>query len=249
MVASALVVAGLAVALRTGALPRAGTPVSWGEGAMPFRAQGVPPSREVTCTPWDQGASPEYYRVTGAAVVDVDVPAGKVRYTPLDGLGRSGRAVTTVDAAAMEAGIARERGDLRGVDPSGWGHNRRTSIELLGGGTYNGYFWNRSHLVAKSLGGSDEVENLVCGTRMQNVGSNDGRGGMAYVEGLVRGWLARHPEGTVFYSAIPVYEGDELVCRSVIVDVRSSDSELDLEVEVYNAALGHTIDYATGEFE
>ena len=83
---------------------------------------------------------------------------------------------------------------------------------------------------------------------MQNVGANDGEGGMAYAEGLARDWLDAHPEGTVFFSAIPAYEGDEPVCRSVIVDVRSSDGELDFELEVYNVARGHEIDYTTGEF-
>ena len=38
------------------------------------------------------------------------------------------------------------------------------------------------------------------------------------------------------------------MCRSVIVDVRSSDGVLDFELEVYNAARGHEIDYTTGEF-
>lgn len=209
---------------------------------------GVLPVRAVSYTSWDADASPNYWRMVGAAVVDVDIPAGQVWYAPLDELGRTTRAAGTVNFALMEDGLARERGSLQGHDPSGWGYNERASIVLPGDRSYNGYFWNRSHLVAKSLGGSDEVDNLVCGTRTQNVGANDGKGGMSYVEGLVRDWLFDHPEGTVFYSATPAYEGDELVCRSVVVDVRSDDGQLDLEVEVYNAALGYRIDYATGEF-
>ena len=148
----------------------------------------------------------------------------------------------------MTAGIARERDDISSLRPSGWGRNTQAEIELPGGRVYRGYFWNRSHLIAKSLGGQDRIENLVCGTRTQNVGANDGRGGMAWCEGLVRSWLEDHPTGTVFYSAQPVYEGDEPVCRSVIVDIRSSDGELDLEVEVHNAAKGYGVDYASGRF-
>ena len=71
---------------------------------------------------------------------------------------------------------------------------------------------------------------------------------MAYAEGLARDWLWDNRDGTVYYAATPVYEGDELVPRSVFVDVLSSDGELDLEVEVFNAAAGFEIDYATGEF-
>ena len=206
------------------------------------------PVRDVGYTSWDAEIYPQYYRVVGQAVVDLDIPAGETWYAPLDELGRARRAAGTIDAATMEAGIARERGDLSAVSPSGWGHNAETVIEAPNGNDYHGYFWNRSHLLAKSLGGSDEPENLICGTRMQNVGANDGEGGMAYAEGLARDWLDAHPEGTVFFSAIPAYEGDEPVCRSVIVDVRSSDGVLDFELEVYNAARGHEIDYTTGEF-
>lgn len=200
-------------------------------------------------TSWDPEASPDYYRVVGTAVVDVDVAAGTVRYEVLDDLGRTGRAMAKVTYDMMEAGSARERGDISSLHPSGWGHNAEVTIANPGARDYHGALYNRSHLVAKSLGGADAQENLVCGTRTQNVGDNQGQdGGMAYTEGLARTWLAAHPDGAVFYSATPVYEGTELLCRSVIVDVRSSDNSLDLEVEVYNAALGFDVDYATGEF-
>ena len=208
----------------------------------------APPARELAWTAWSEEEAPDYWRVIGPAVVDVEIPAGRIAYSPLDSLGRAGRAAGTIDYATMAAGIARERTDISNLKPSGWGRNAQTEIELPENRVYRGYFWNRSHLIAKSLGGADELENLVCGTRTQNVGANDGQGGMAWCENLVRSWLEDHPAGTVFYSSQPVYEGDEPVCRSVIVDIRSSDGELDLEVEVYNAAKGHEIDYASGGF-
>ena len=101
--------------------------------------------------------------------------------------------------------------------------------------------------MAKSLGGKETVENLVTGTRMQNVGANDGQGGMALVETAVRNWLKAHPSGTVQFVATPIYEGDERICRSVIVDVKTSDGFIDEEVEVYNAAKGYELNYYTGE--
>lgn len=239
------------VALRLGLLSLPITPelgsIELGE-LVTTPKQDELPVREVSYTAWDVNESPEYVRYVGPAVVDVDIPVGQIRYAPLDSLGRTRRAAGTIDAETMWAGRARERGDLRGHDPSGWGSNAEVDIPLPGGGSYHGFFWNRSHLVAKSLGGSDEVENLVCATRMENVGANDGHGGMAYAEDLVRTWLEDNPKGQVFYSATPAYEGDELVCRSVIVDVRSSDGQIDFELEVYNAAWGHEIDYRTGTF-
>lgn len=220
----------------------------WGNGADESSVTQALPERNVSYTTWDPELSPEYYRVVGRAVMDVDVPVGEIWYAPLDSLGRTVRAAGCIDYETMRAGIERDRGELQGHDPSGWGHNGKVDVQVSGGEVYHGFFWNRSHLLAKSLGGSDEVENLICGTRMQNVGANDGEGGMAYGEKVARSWLYQHKRGWVYYSATPVYEGDELVCRSVIVDIKSHDGSLDLELEVYNTAFGHDINYATGEY-
>lgn len=198
---------------------------------------------------WDPDACPDYYRVVGTAVVD-DVPeAGTASYEPLDRLGRAGRVVANVTYQMMEEGSSREREDISSVEPSGWGHNEQVSIPLPDGQAYSGYLYNRSHLLAKSLGGIDDVTNLVTGTRTQNVGDNRGAaGGMAFTEGLARDWLRAHRDGTVYYSATPLYVGGELLPRSVVVDVRTSDGTVDLEVEVYNTALGFDIDYVDGSF-
>lgn len=205
--------------------------------------------RQASYTEWDAEKYPDYYRVVGTAVVDVELEPGEVIYEGLDYLGRTGRVVGNVTLEMARDGSEREREDISGIHPSGWGHNREVDIEMPGGNTYHGALFNRSHLLAKSLGGEDADYNLVTGTRTQNVGDNRGQdGGMAYTEGIARDWLYDNPDGTVFYSALPVYEGDELLPRSVIVDVRSSDGTIDQEVEVYNAVLGFDIDYATGKF-
>lgn len=205
--------------------------------------------RQASYTEWDADKYPDYYRVVGTAVVDVELEPGEVIYEGLDYLGRTGRVVGNVTLEMARDGSEREREDISGIHPSGWGHNREVDIEMSGGNTYHGALFNRSHLLAKSLGGDDADYNLVTGTRTQNVGDNRGQdGGMAYTEGIARDWLYDNPDGTVFYSALPVYEGDELLPRSVIVDVRSSDGTIDQEVEVYNAVLGFDIDYATGKF-
>lgn len=208
-----------------------------------------PSERQVSYTEWDADDYPEYYRVVGPAVVDVELEPGELRYEGLDELGRTGRAVANITPEMAEEGSEREREEMSWIHPSGWGHNEQVYIEMPDGDTYHGALFNRSHLIAKSLGGEEVPENLVTGTRTQNVGDNRGQdGGMAYTEGISREWLRDNPDGTLYYSATPVYEGDELVPRSVIVDVRSSDGEIDQEVEVFNAAFGFEIDYATGEF-
>ena len=205
--------------------------------------------RQVGYTEWNVDDYPEYYRVVGDAVVDVELDPGELLYEGLDELGRTGRAVACVTPEMAEEGSEREREEMSWIHPSGWGHNEQVYIVMPDGDTYHGALFNRSHLIAKSLGGEEVPENMVTGTRTQNVGDNHGQdGGMAYTEGVARRWLRENPNGTLYYSATPVYEGDELVPRSVIVDVRSSDGEVDLEVEVFNATYGFEIDYATGEF-
>ena len=236
LVAALLVAA--AAALGSGAVTLPGSSPSAGVAGQ-----------EVSYTAWDEGEYPEYYRVVGAAVVDDEVLPGEIRYEGLDGLGRTGRVTANVTLEMAREGSERDREDMSWIHPSGWGHNEQVDIVMPDGDTYHGALFNRSHLLAKSLGGEEVPENMVTGTRTQNVGDNHGQdGGMAYTEGIARDWLWDHRDGTVYYCATPVYEGNELVPRSVIVDVRSSDGEIDQRVEVFNAVAGFEIDYATGEF-
>ena len=227
---------------------------AFGSGAISL--PGTAPSslehlsdRQSTYTSWNEDEYPEYYRVVGTAVVDVELEPGEVRYEGLDELGRTGRVTANVTLDMAREGSEREREDMSWIHPSGWGHNEQVDIVMPDGDTYHGAIFNRSHLLAKSLGGEEIPENMVTGTRTQNVGDNRGQdGGMAYTEGIARDWLWDNREGSVYYSATPVYEGDELVPRSVIVDVRSSDGSIDQEIEVFNAVAGFEIDYSTGEF-
>lgn len=206
---------------------------------------------------WSEEEAPDYaLDVGGARFEGSGPPAGSVRYSGLDSLGRTGRAEATITCAMVGRARGRRLPFSDDSDPSGWpDHNFRARISFADGSTYNGYFWNRSHLIANSLGGDAERHNLITGTRAQNVGANDGGGGMAHCEKAVRDWFYGIIDGktdleastaTVRYSATPVYSGDELVPRWVIVDMRSSDGSIDTETIVYNAAAGYEIDYSTG---
>lgn len=215
-------------------------------------------------TAWDEQKYPDCYRIVGDAVVDHDVKAGTIEYDGFDSLGRTQRAVGNITKQMIDESAGWRAGFKSDVDSiSGWkGNNHKISVTLPNGKSYSGYCYNRSHLVGDCLGGYDHVyasdgsinpaksksekRNLVTGTRMQNVGQ-DGKGGMAYCENLVCEYLESHPNVTVYYSATPVYDGNDLVCRSVFVDMKSSDGGINQEVEVFNAESGCTIDYATGE--
>lgn len=198
---------------------------------------------------WNESDAPNYYKVTGKAdftAAGTMPSVGEIRYSDLDSLGRAGLAVGVVTYRLMESGSERER-DMPDTI-AGWPeHNPKVEIVFSDGDKYHGYLFNRSHLIAKSLGGEDSARNMVTGTRTQNVGDNDATpGGMAYTESKARDWLRSHRDGTIEYMATPRYTGDELLPRTVDVDIRTSDGSIDEHVVTYNTAAGFDIDYANG---
>jgi DNA-entry nuclease len=205
---------------------------------------------------WSNGIAPNYYKVTGKAVLpDAPVAAGTVDYQGIDGLGRTGYAHgnLTYDMYERSAGWrAKFDADVSGV--SGWyyggrSNNHETTIALDNGRSYRGYFYNRSHLIADSLGGASSRKNIITGTRTQNVGDNSANpGGMAFTETEVRNLFKANHGATVLYYVNPIYFGNEIVARGTTVDVRSSDGSIDQHVVVWNYANGHAIDYNTGRW-
>lgn len=200
----------------------------------------------------------DYFTVLGPAVIEHNPAPGEVAYCPLDTHDRATCAYGSLTPQVREDAQRRGRQNIN-VDPSGWPSNTEVQIDALtdveGSQSYSGWLWNRSHLLADSLGGDAVRENLVTGTRTQNVGSTQTggqySGGMAYPELTARDWLDAQPDEScpLYYAATPVYEGGELIPRTVLVDVQSCDQEVDMRVEVTNTANGWSIDYTNGSYE
>ncbi|AAL98274.1 TPA: streptodornase A [Streptococcus pyogenes] len=211
------------------------------------------------------------YRKSGQSTKRVTV--SDIQYSILDGYGRSGEAygVITKDMIDMSAGY-REKWESK-PEPSGWysyffkntnqratesdykhspknvskiSNNIKASIPLSNGRTRHGYLFDRSHLIADSLGGRPFRNNLITGTRTQNVGNNDRKGGMQYIENKVLDHIKKNPKVHVYYKATPVYQGSELLPRVVLVSALSSDGTIDETVRVFNAVAGFNIDYQNG---
>lgn len=197
---------------------------------------------------WNESMS-GYYKVLGKAVTaDKTVNnLSEFKYSDLDRLGRSGIAEAMIGIEDIEKSAGTREQFEKGSDPSGWGHNPKVSVKMTNGKTYNGYAWNRSHLIADSLGGRAYRNNLITGTRMQNVGANDLKGGMQYIERKVLDYIKANPERRVWYRVTPIYEKDELVPRVVIVDAQSDTGEINERVVTYNVLPGYKINYMTGE--
>lgn len=202
-------------------------------------------------TAWDEEAAPDMWKLVGTAQIDsacasaLDMGGG---YVAADESGYVAKCALRVTSDTIAYG-KRERADISGADVRGWPKtNQKASVTFASGKTYNGYFWNRSHLVAHMLGGEDTDYNLVCGTRAQNVGDNAGDGGMQHCEWRAYDYVSEHEGVYVDYIATPIYQTGESIPRAVVVDMKSSDGGLDERVVVYNVMPGYDIDYATGEF-
>lgn len=188
-----------------------------------------------------------YNETVGKAKFTYKIADG-VKYGKLDKFGRPTYATIRV-TPKLYAKEKKEKREPIKVDPCGWlKKNPKVVIKHKDGSTYKGFMYNRSHMIADSLGGDPIYENLVTGTRPQNVGGRGNDGGMAYLETKIRDYFNRGSKGTVDYEVINVYasDKDKLPVYS-ICNAKSSDRKIDEQVVVYNSAEGYDIDYKTAQ--
>lgn len=168
----------------------------------------------------------------------------------LDSLGRCG----PVMAVASPSSIATtERDDIGDIKPSGWQTKRYDGIvsEKLG------YVYNRSHLAMfklfDNLFDTNVKENLITGTRFFNA---DDEYGMLHYENMALDYVY-DTGNTLLYRVTPIFEGDNLVAKGVIMEAESLEDNgggLEFCVFIYNVQPnvvspdkpGIEIDYATG---
>lgn len=199
---------------------------------------------------WSYEEYPDYYAENGPAVIDESKfpEKGNINYTGKDSLGRTLAVYGTITYKMVEKSANETRPSFKEKDiPSGWNKNHKVKFDTSTG-LYDGWFWNRSHLVADRLGGETTSQNAITGTRMQNVGNRNNTGGMVYIEEIASNYLKKHKDKFLYYSAEPIYNGDELVPRYVIVNAKSEDGTLDKQVITFNYQKGYTIDYHNGTF-
>ena len=199
---------------------------------------------------YDESKFPDMYEVLGEAEIDESKFSTTYSYSH-DDLDRTTTAYGLVNYKAVMDSKGWRADFEPNSEPSGWykgkeSNNKKVSVKLPTGKIYNGYFYNRSHLIADSLGGRSYKYNVVTGTRQQNVGNN-GNGGMQYIEKKVVDYVEK-TKNNVYYEVIPVYNGNELVPRYVIVNAKSEDGVINEKVKVFNNASGYEINYSDGSF-
>lgn len=157
-------------------------------------------------------------------------------YSELDDLGRVQYAFALLDESLMPED-GEERGDISSVKPTGW---VQAKYDFINNG---GWLYNRCHLIAWSLAGENaNKNNLMTGTRYFNVS------GMLPFEMEVLGYLDSNPGSHVLYRATPVFDGDELLARGLLLEAYSTDDggEVCTCVYIFNVQPEVIIDYATG---
>ena len=155
-------------------------------------------------------------------------------YSPLDALGRCGTAFACIGEELMPT---QERESISEVKPSGW---QSVEYDFVDGK----HLYNRCHLIGFQLTGENANErNLITGTRFLNVD------GMLPFENMVADYI-KETGNHVLYRVTPVFEGNELVARGVVMEawsVEDGGAGICYRVYAYNNQPGVEIDYQTGD--
>lgn len=155
-------------------------------------------------------------------------------YSPLDSLKRCGTATASVGVDLMPTS---ERGGIGQIKPSGWHTVKYDCVD-------GKYLYNRCHLIGYQLTAENSNEkNLITGTRYMNVK------GMLPFENMTADYI-KETKNHVMYRVTPVFSGNELVARGVLMEALSVEDNgegICFNVFCYNVQPGVKIDYKTGD--
>ncbi len=176
-----------------------------------------------------------YYTLGKSSFTDKEKNSSSFeQYSPLDNLNRPGVAFALISIDIMPT---EDREGIGQIKPAGW---HTVKYDIVDGK----YLYNRCHLIGLQLAGENANEkNLVTGTRYFNVD------GMLPFENMVADYV-KETKNRVLYRVTPIYNGDELLCRGVLIEAYSIEDRgegIDFSVYVFNAQPGIEIDYKTGE--
>ena len=122
-------------------------------------------------------------------------------YSKLDDLGRCGVAFVNLSKETMPS-EDKKRKSLDSITPSGWKNASYEELDLKN-------LYNKCHLIAFSLAGNDNEENIITGTRYFNVS------GMLPFELKTLNYLKKDDSRHVLYRVKPIFEeNNKLASRS-----------------------------------
>lgn len=155
-------------------------------------------------------------------------------YFDLDELGRVTQAYACLGTDLLPDN---KRQDISSVKPTGFINHNYSFMS-------DGMVYNRAHLIAYMLSGQNaNPKNLMTGTRYLNID------GMLPFENIVHDYI-QETGNHVMYRVTPIFEGDDLVARGVLMEAYSVEDQgkgVEFCVYCYNVQPGVAINYATGE--
>ncbi len=205
-----------------------------GEEHIPIQSSSLTVKGEVI----PEYSGEPYYELNGnVAVFGADEMTDRAYeyYSELDRLGRCRYAIASIGKELMPK---TDREDIGHVRPSGWYSMTYPFIDN------GGSLYNRCHMIAFQLAGeNDNEKNLITGTRYFNVE------GMFPFEDKVADYV-RATGNHVAYKVEPIFVGNELVCRGVVMSARSVEDDgedIMFNVFIYNVQPGVIINYKNGK--
>ncbi len=200
-----------------------------------FNKEETPPPEN----PHGEGTDEAFIQYNGG-VPEFEIPSPLLAYeyySPLDGLGRCGKAEACLGPELMPP-PDEERESLSGVTPSGWCQAQYKGL------VEGDYLYNRCHLIGFQLAGEQaNKKNLITGTRFLNIE------GMLPFENMIADYI-KETGNHVMYRATPVYaEEYDLVPSGVILEalsVEDGGDGISFAVYSYNKQPGVVINYRDG---
>ena len=162
-------------------------------------------------------------------------------YSGMDSYGRCGVAYACLDKEEVTKSGPRK--NITGITPSGWSFDKYPNIVNSGAGA--AYLYNRCHLIAHGLGGADDKNNLITGTRYMNADI------MEPLESDVMDYIKK-TGNHVLYRVTPIYKSDNLVASGVQMEaysIEDSGEGVCFNRYCYNVQPGVRINYMNGKSE
>ena len=158
--------------------------------------------------------------------------AGQITYCEPDAYGRPTCAYGLLTQANIQAGANYQRTDIT-IDPTGWPTQTPE--------------WLKTPLISPALGGDIQKNNLIPATRVY-------RKNLDEIEQTVKDYVNNpgNAQCPLYYAVTPNYTDDELIPRTVTIDMESCDHVLSKHRTLYNTMpdpifTTRAINYHTGE--
>ena len=157
--------------------------------------------------------------------------AGQITYCEPDAYNRPTCAYGLLTQANIQAGANYQRTEIT-IDPTGWSTQNPE--------------WLKTPLISPALGGDIQKNNLIPVTRIY-------RKSLDEIEQKAKDYISNpgNAQCPLYYAVTPSYVDDELIPRTVTVDIESCDHVLSERHTLYNVTVFYStqeaINYRTGE--